>query len=265
MRTSFAKPSGVASAAIVLALACCATAAASGPWLGTASNGVGFTATQQAGATLLSDGSHSVLVKGTWGIPRVTLNNGVGGLSADGRTLVLAQDDVAHNNGNLSSKSSFAIVSTKPLRLRRLVTVKGDFGFDALSPHGSVLYLIEHVSQKSLFRYRVRAYDMHAGKLLPGVVADKTQRSWLMDGYPVARASSADGKWVYTLYSNADNYPFVHALDTITRTAVCVGIPWDWSTDQRAINNATLTVKGGTLAISGRFALDRSTFKVTKL
>jgi hypothetical protein len=257
MRTSFL--------ILALALVCCATAAAAGPWLGTATNGVGYTAAPRGGDTLLSDGTHSLLVKGKWGIPRVTLNNGVGGLSADGRTLVLAQDDVAHNNGELSSKSSFAILSTKPLRLRKLVSVRGDVGFDALSPHGSVMYLIEHVSHENLFRYRVRAYDLHANKLLPGVIADKTQKSWLMDGYPVARASSDDGTWVYTLYSNADNYPFVHALDTMTRTAVCVGIPWDWSTDQQAINNATLTVKGGTLAISGRFELDRATFKVTKL
>jgi hypothetical protein len=265
MRTTLAKLGGVASAAFVLALIAASSAGAAGPWLGTATNGVGFTATSHAGSTLLSDGSHSLLVKGKWGIPRVTLDNGVGGLSADGRTLVLAQDDVAHNNGELSSESSFAVLSTKPLHLRKLVTVKGDFGFDALSPHGTFLYLIQHVSQENLFRYRVRAYDLHANRLLSRVIADKSQRRWLMDGYPVARASSADGRWVYTLYSNSNNYPFVHALDSVNRTAVCVGIPWDWSTDQQAINNATLTVKGGTLAISGRFALDRTTFKVRKL
>ena len=250
---------------ILVALVFVSSASAAGPWLGTASTGAGFTAAAKAGNTLLSDGSHSLLLEGKWGIPRVTLNNGVGGLSADRRTLVLAQDEVLHNNGELSKQSSFAVVSTKPLRLRQLVHVKGDFGFDALSPHGGTLYLIEHVSQENLFRYRVRLYDLRAGKLLSQVIADKRQRGWLMDGYPVARAASASGRWVYTLYSNPDNYPFVHALDTVTRTAVCIGLPWNWTAGQQAINESTLTVKGGMLEIGGKFMLDRTTFKVTKL
>jgi hypothetical protein len=86
-----------------------------------------------------------------------------------------------------------------------------------------------------------------------------------MSGMPVARASSADGRWVYTLYSVGDNYPFVHALDTVHRTAVCIGIPWNWATDQTAINSATLAIEGNALSIAGKFVLDRSTFEVTKL
>ena len=86
-----------------------------------------------------------------------------------------------------------------------------------------------------------------------------------MNGYPIARASSSDGNWVYTLYSNPNNYPFVHALDTVHRTAVCIGIPWDWTgANQQEINQSTLTVKGGKLAVGTHFMLDRSTFKITK-
>jgi hypothetical protein len=249
---------------ILAALVCASAASAAGPWLGTASNGVGFTAIHRAGDTVVSDGSHSLLVKGSWGIPRVTLNNGVGGLSADGRTLVLAQDDVAHQTGTLSAKTSFTVLSTKTLAVRRSIELRGDYGFDALSPHGGTLYLIEHVSQENLFRYRVRAYDLATDKLLSRAIADKRQQGWLMNGYPVARAATANGRWVYTLYSNPDNYPFVHALDTINRTAVCIGLPWDWTTDQEAINQSTLTVEGGRLAIGDAFVLDRTTFKVTK-
>ena len=250
---------------ILLALICIPVASAAGPWLGTASNGVGYTAVFHVGKTTVSNGSHSISVSGKWGIPRVTLNNGVGGLSSDGRTLVLAQDDVNHQNGALSSKSAFLVLGTKPLKVRQTVFLKGDFGFDALSSQGRTLYLIQHVSQENLFQYRVRAYDLAKGRLLTRVIADKRQTSWLMEGYPVARASTQNGRWVYTLYSNPDNYPFVHALDTAHRTAVCIGIPWDWTTDQQAINESTLAVVGGKLAIGGKFALDRATFKVTKM
>jgi hypothetical protein len=249
---------------ILVALLAVPVATAAGPWLGTASNGVGYSAVPAGGTTVVSDGTHSVTLDGKWGIPRVTMNNGVGGLSADNRVLVLGRDDVAHPNGALSRKSSFAVLGTRPLRVRTIVDVRGDFGFDALSPNGDTLFLIEHVSQENLFRYRVRAYDLDTRKLVSRVIADKRQRDWLMEGYPVARAGTENGRWVYTLYSSGNNYPFVHALDTIHRTAVCIGIPWNWAGDQQAINNATLRVQGGKLAIGSVFLLDRTTFKVRK-
>jgi len=250
---------------ILLALACVPVASAAGPWLGTASNGVAeYTANVHGKTTVVAAGSQKLPLAGKWGLPRVTLNNDVGGLSADGRTLVLSQDDVAHQNGELSGETSFAVLGTKPLHLRKTVKIKGDFGFDALSPQGRILYLIQHVSQENLFQYRVRAYDLMKHKLLPRVIADKRQRDWNMNGYPVGRASTADGRWVYTFYSNQNNYPFVHALDTVKRTAVCIGIPFDWAADQTEINQATLSIEGGMLAIGSRFLLDRSTFKVTK-
>ncbi len=249
---------------ILLALAFIPAASAAGPWLGTASNGVGYTAVVHGTTTVVAAGSHSVSVAGKWGIPRVTLNNGVGGVSSDGRTLVLAQDGVNHPNGALSRESSFLVLDTKPLSVRTTVRLRGDFGFDALSPQGRTLYLIEHVSNESLFRYRVRAYDLAEKRLLSRVIADKTQRDWLMNGYPVARAATENGRWVYTLYSNPDNYPFVHALDTMNRTAVCVGIPFNWTTEQAQINQSTLRIEGGKLLIGGSFVLDRTTLKVTK-
>jgi hypothetical protein len=257
MRTSFL---------ILVALVCASAASAAGPWLGTATNGVASYTTHVRGTTtVLARGSHELTVDGKWGLPRVTLNNDVGGLSADGRTLVLAEANALHPNGELARETTFLVVDTKPLRVRKTVRLNGDFGFDALSPGGRMLYLIQHVSQESLFQYRVRAYDLQAGELLTRVIADKRQRDWNMTGYPVARASTPGGRWVYTLYSNQDNYPFVHALDTMRRTAVCIGIPWNWAADQTAINGATLEVDGGNLSISDRFVLDRSTFKVTQV
>ena len=252
---------------ILLALACVPIASAAGPWLGTASNGVAqYTANVHGKSTVVAAGSQKLTLSGKWGLPRVTLNNDVGGLSADGRTLVLSRDDAVHNNGELSSETSFAVLGTKPLHVRTTVKIKGDFGFDALSPQGRILYLIQHVSQENLFQYRVRAYDLTKHKLLSQVIADKRQRDWNMTGLPVGRASTPDGRWVYTFYSSANqnNYPFVHALDTVKRTAVCIGIPFDWTADQTAIEQATLSIKGGKLAIGGRFLLDRVTFKVTK-
>ena len=50
-----------------------------------------------------------------------------------------------------------------------------------------------------------------------------------MAGYPVSRATTGDGGWVYTLYRQDDNYPFIHALDTVHHSAVCIGLPAKWT------------------------------------
>jgi hypothetical protein len=47
-----------------------------------------------------------------------------------------------------------------------------------------------------------------------------------MSGWPVTRATSESGRWVYTLYTRPGGRPFVHALDSVHRAAVCVDLPW---------------------------------------
>jgi hypothetical protein len=247
----------VALAALVLS----PLASAAGPWLGTATAGDGVTLSFDGGSTTVAGEAGSLALNGHWGLPRVTLSGTVGGLSADGRVVVLAQATLQHP----AAATTFLALTTSPLRVAHTVRLRGDFGFDALSPDGRTLYLIEHVTGKNVAQYRVRAYDLPRGRLLARVIADKRQLDWLMSGYPTARATSASGRWVYTLYMNPDNYPFVHALDTSARTAVCIGLPWSWADNQQAIMNAKLRLVGDRLLVGGRFALDTHTFRVTKL
>src|SRR5207237_2690765 len=87
-------------------------------------------------------------------------------------------------------------------------------------------YLIQHSSADDLQRYTVRAYDLTAHQLVPGRIADKTQKSWVMQGFAVNRATTDDGRWVYTLYMNPGGYPFIHALNTVRGVAHCIGLPW---------------------------------------
>jgi hypothetical protein len=171
----------------------------------------------------------------------VTFNGVRGGVSHDGRTLVLG--DGTPRNGPYRSPSRFAVVDTRTLRPLRLLTLKGDFSFDALSPNGRVLYLVQHLGGNDLTRYVVRGYDLRAGRMLPQRIADKRQRGWVMSGFPISRATSANGRWAYTLYGNEGGYPFVHALDTLHRSAVCIGIPWIGS--QRSLGTARLRLEDG--------------------
>jgi len=205
-------------------------------------------------------------LRGSWGLPVVTYSqSGAEGISADGKTVVLG--DVLRSYPRTTS--SFLVLNAKTLQIRRTIELKGDFAYDALSPDASTLYLIQHVDATNAQRYVVRAYDLTAGHLLPGRIADRTQKSWVMQGYPMARARSADGRWVYTLYENPGGYPFVHALDTKRGVAHCIGLPWKGS--QNGFYNMRLSLRSSdrTLAVhwlSGRpwLAVDTRTWRIAQ-
>ena len=208
---------------------------------------VRFTASGSGSTTLLTSlhGGrllHSRVVAGTFGIPTMIMEGTGLGLFHDGRTLVL--QSVANRR-----TTSFALVRTADLRVRQRITLRGSYAFDAVSPNGRRLYLIQHRSE-DFQHYVVRAYDLRARRLLPGRIADKAQSSWVMQGYPVSRVETADGRWVYTLYANPAGFPFVHALDTMKGVAHCVGIAWTGSQDEltsyrlRVAGNRLLVLRG---------------------
>ncbi|MGZ8716478.1 MAG: hypothetical protein ACXWYO_05130 [Gaiellaceae bacterium] len=202
-------------------------------------------------------------VAGSYGIAMLTQNGLAGGLFRDGSAFVL-------QSIGLKPTSRFMIVGAKDLIPRATIALKGIFGFDALSPDGSMLYLIQHTSTQDLQHYIVRAYDLKARKLLPGRVADKTQRSWVMQGWAVDRVTSPNGRWVYTLYSNPGGYPFVHALDTVRGVAHCIGVPWRGDQNEPWNMRLALDVAGTSLAVNrgsgvGFVAVDLSSWKVSYL
>ena len=48
-----------------------------------------------------------------------------------------------------------------------LITLQGDFSFDALSPDGRLLYLVQYLSPRDPTRYLVRLYDLERGSAAP--------------------------------------------------------------------------------------------------
>jgi hypothetical protein len=166
------------------------------------------------------------LVPGNFGIPTVAYDGTTGGLSHDGRVLVLG---AVGTSASLRKTSSFAVLGVAQLKLRHILRLRGDFVFDALSPGARMMYLVERLGlSPRATSYRVRAYDLGAGRLLPDVIIDK--RSWesVMSGNPYSRAISRDGRWIYTLYGGGE-HPFVHALDTQNAHAVCIDLPTSWN------------------------------------
>ncbi|MGE5601430.1 MAG: hypothetical protein ACM30E_00160, partial [Nitrososphaerales archaeon] len=93
-------------------------------------------------------------------------------------------------------------------------------GFDSL-------YLIEVLENRTNFAptYQVRRYDLAAGRLDDQPVVDKSEPG-PMNGNRMTAAPSADGVWLYSLYTRDTEGPFVHVLNLKDRYAVCVDLPF---------------------------------------
>jgi hypothetical protein len=265
----------VPGAVVVVAMVVSGTALGVGPWPGLArtvaasSGNLRYTVFRSHGSTSVAAirGGRviaSATFKGGYGIPAVTSAGRAGGLSPDGRLLVLAEPP---SYKGLRSESRFLLISTGTLSLAGTIVLDGEFGFDAVSPDRRTLYLIQHVSSKDLVRYVVRAYDLRAKRLLARAIVDKREAGEQMRGYPVARATSARGEWVYTLYTRSPDggRPFVHALNAAARTAFCIDLP-RWPTSDIWGARLELTTDGRLLiARSGATAvatIDTATLKV---
>ena len=173
--------------------------------------------TERGTGTLLG----SRMLRGRFEIPVVAYDGSAGGLSADGKTLVLIRPRPRFPR----AQTTFAVLDASSLRLRRTIGLRGDYSFDALSPDGGWMYLIHYTAPKDPLQYEVRALDLRTGRLDPKPIVDKREPDEKMNGHPVTRATSSDGRWAYTLYEGGE-YPFVHALDTARRDARCIDLDW---------------------------------------
>jgi hypothetical protein len=219
-----------------------------------------ITVTKGAGGTAISAGDRRVSIPGAYGIPTLITANTPLGMFRDRSRFVL-------QSLGIERQTSFAVVRTTDFGIAQTISLKGSYAFDALSPNGRMLYLVEHRSS-DFQHYVVRAYDLRARRLEPGRIADKEQASWVMQGWPAARVESGDGRWVYTLYANPGGSPFVHALDTVRGVAHCVGFAWHGDAQQNDLLRYHLGLDGNRLIIrapdqSLYRAIDRTTWAVS--
>jgi hypothetical protein len=245
-----------AAAAALLGLLVPAAADAVGATPGVALGGDGaswqghaerFVATPAANRTLVTElrraGGATLrarTVPGRFGIPIVAYDGSTEQVPATSPVVVVAGRS---SPSALPRHTSFVVLSTRDLHVVRRFTLAGAFAFDALSPDGATMYLTQHASRARITRYTVRAYDVRAGRLLPGLIADKTNHEWRMDGLPVARLQTPDGAFAYTLYQGGEDGAFIHALDTRTGTARCIDLPG--MTNRDVMSMGLLLADGG--------------------
>jgi hypothetical protein len=183
------------------------------------------------------------ILDGRWGVPVVANDGTSAGLSADGTTLVLTRIARAYPR----RRTTFSVVDTGPLAVRDTIELDGEWSFDALSPDGRWLYLIEQLSPRDRTRYAVRVYDLAGGRMLPDPVVDPSEPDEPMRGLPITRATGPGGRWEYTLYGGGE-HPFIHALDTVARTSLCLDLPHRVG-HHRRLWALRLAVRGGRVAV----------------
>jgi hypothetical protein len=224
------------------------------PGIAAAEGGTRYVATHRAGTTTVrafdADG-RSVrrgTLAGVFGVPRVAFDGTLDGLAHDGRSLVLA------SASTVGGKSRFAVLSTRTLSPVRMVSLRGTWSYDALSPDGRKLYLVEHSGDVT---YRVRAYDVVRGRLLREAVIDPRLGGRSMTGAPVTRAAGPGAVWAYTLYQKPGGLPFVHALDTVRGKALCIDLPWRGN--QGRLFHVRMRVEGRRLVLRSLSGADLAT------
>jgi len=191
----------------------------------------------------------SNVLRGFYGVPIVAWDNSTGGVSGDGRTLVLGSYGPPPGSPGVTR---FVVLGAKTLRKLRTLTLEGSWAYDAISPDGSKMFLIEYLAAGQNPHYRVRSLDIGTGRVDPDPVVDRREEEVLMRGQPVTRAVSPDGRWAYTLYARPAQGPFVHALDTAQRRAYCIDLPLHLrQLEQMALR---LRMHGGALDVRSRRA-----------
>ena len=171
-------------------------------------------------------------------------------LSGNGRWLALRELKTP------AGITSIALVDTQVGKLVKSIHLNGDFTLDAVSPKGTMLYLLEY-TQGGTSHYNVRAYNVQTNQLVPGSIVDKTAIDEKMQGEALTRQMSDDGVMAYTLYINtATNEAFIHILwltDTIDSTvpfpaiARCIDLPVGNSPALLRYYTLTLSQDGRTL------------------
>jgi len=203
---------------------------------------------------------------GRYSIPTAAFDDTAGGLSADGGTLVLSRFSYRYP----PRSTGLAIVHTErhPGRVRGTRRIRqtidelrlpGSYSFDAISPDGSTVYLIEHLSKVYEGAYQVRALRVGSGKLVPEPIVDPAEPMERMEGIPISRVYSPDGRWAYTLYTSHQkgryelaHEPFIHALDTVSGRAVCVDLPQLEGRPNRFLLRLRVAKEGGELEVYSR-------------
>jgi DNA-binding beta-propeller fold protein YncE len=152
------------------------------------------------------------------------------GVSQDGTRAVLAR----------TQRRSTTFVIASRTGQRRIVLGKNNWSFDALS--GTKLYLLQYLKQG----YVVRLYDLETNKLVAQPLKDANEAA-VISGVPWVRQSSADGRYLFTIYISSSGAAMVHQLDVRAGIAKCIDLPGNGDFNSGTTYSLAASADGSTL------------------
>lgn len=203
-----------------------------------------------ANATVAS----SMLVDGRWRL---------GGVSTNGRFAALVWQSAGQTRTDITVANVFASRVAHRLRL------SGNFEVETVSRDGKRLFLIEHLHSSGPPRYSVRLFDLTRNRLAAKPLRGAGEPS-VMAGLAWSGIGSPDGRWLLTLYLNTGrNVAFVHALDLVRSSPLCIFLPSGGAFDALKRYGLTLSPNGKRLyatnaAIGAVAEIDLATRKVVR-
>ena len=144
------------------------------------------------------------------------------------------------------ARTLISIVTAVGKRLYAL-DLAGDFEVETVSRDGKRLFLIEHLPSTGSPRYLVRLFDLSRDRLAAKPLRGEGEPS-VMAGLAWSGIGSHDGRWLLTLYLNTGrNVAFVHALDLVRSSPLCIFLPSGGAFDTLKRYGLTLSPDGGRL------------------
>ena len=168
---------------------------------------------------------------GSFELPPATIGGAPGGLSQNGRWLVLQSFERANGQTVPPTASHMLLIDLKKFEVTDRINLPGYFAFDAVKNDGLGVYVIEYTNAADA-HYRVRVFETPTGQLGSYTVADKGDPNEPMTGVRLSGVFSPDGQWLYSVYARENNSAFVHALNLTQPWAFCLELPGSgWSKD----------------------------------
>ena len=187
----------------------------------------------------------TLLLPRHYDLPQATISGVPGGMSQNGRWLVLQSFE---QTTSVPTASHLLVVDTSFNSTPVQVELKGWFDFDAISNDGKNLYLIQYVAPQL---YHVRLYRVALHELEPTVIVEKgASPNTPMAGVKLMSVPSPDGEWLFTLYARQNEGAFIHGLKMDGNPfAACIDLPGEGYNKDPGQFRWSLAVSPGTSSL----------------
>jgi hypothetical protein len=143
----------------------------------------------------------------------------VAGVSPNGRFAALMRQSAARK------RTDVTVVNTVAKTVAHRLELRGNFEVETVSRDGKRLFLVQHLPSSGPPRYSVRLFDLSRDRLASKPLRGAGEPG-VMAGLAWSGIGSPDGRWLLTLYLNTGrNVAFVHALDLVRSSPVCIFLP----------------------------------------